>query len=42
MKKDNLTDLIQSLPKKPVAPAPKPQQVTNPQGQTVTLGAKKR
>jgi hypothetical protein len=47
MKKDNLTDIIQQpIPKTPINNTPKPvnqtQQVVNPQGQTVTLGLKKK
>lgn len=45
MKKDNLTDVVQQLPKQPAAQppqqpdSPKPdQQVVNGNGETITLG----
>jgi hypothetical protein len=43
MRKDNLTDLVQSVPAPKPAPAPAPapnaqQQVVNNAGETITLG----
>ncbi len=42
MRKDNLTDVVQHLPKTPVSTGTLPQQVTSGDGRVVTLGIEKR